>query len=161
MYNFLTKNGQSLAFGLGTIIVVLFLINIFTGLPSFEALPEEQQDSTGIFNFGITGAITLVIIAALAMVLFGLFHVATNFKSSRKGIIGLVVLVGIFIAAYATDSGEVSSFIKPAVEKFESTGGTITPNNLKFISGGMTTVGVLMGLAVAAFVIAEIRNFFK
>ena len=161
MYNFLTKNGQSLAFGLGTVIVVLFLVNIFTGLSTFEALPEDQQDSTGIFNFGLSSAIALVIIAAIAMLLFGVFHVATNFKASRKGIIGLVVLAIIFFVSYTTDSGEVTSFIQPAVDKFKATGGVITADNLKFISGGITTVGVLMGIAVAAFVIAEIRNFFK
>lgn len=162
MYNFLTKNGQTIAFSLGVVIVVLFLINIFTGLSDFEALPEEQQASTGIFNFGLTGAIALTIIAAVAMVLFGLYHIVTNFRASLMGLIGIAVLAGIFLVAYSTDSGEVTKYIQPSIDKFKDAGnGTLSTNNLKFIGGGISTVGILLAIAVGSFVIAEIRNLFK
>ncbi len=162
MYNFLTKNGQTIAFLLGVTLVAVFLINVTAGMASFEALPEEQQAETGIFNFGLSGAIVLVIVAAIAMLLFGIFQVVTNIKGSLKGIIGLVVLGLVFLIAYNTTSGDPNPFIQGAIDKFQSAGnGTITEGNLKFIGGGITTVGVLVGIAVAAFVIAEIRNLFK
>ncbi len=162
MYNFLTKNGQTVAFLLGVVIVVIFLLNIFGGLSTFETMPEEEQATTGIFNFGLTGAIALVVIAAIAMVLFGLFQVFTNLRGSLKGIVGFLILLGIFFGAYTMASGDATPYIEGAINKFEESGnGEITENNLKFISGGISTVGALLAIAVAAFVIAEIRNFFK
>ncbi len=78
------------------------------------------------------------------------------------GIIGFAVLLGIFFISYSMASGEVTPFIQGAVDKFKDAGnGTLSPGNLKFIGGGISTVGVLLAVAVAAFVLSEIRNFFK
>ena len=162
MYNFLTKNGQTVAFLLGVALVGIFLINVTTGMASFEALAEDQQAETGIFNFGLSGAIVLVIVAAIAMLLFGIYQVVTNIKGSLKGIIGLVVLGAVFFIAYNSASGEPTPFIQGAVDKFEAAGnGIISAGNLKFIGGGISTVVILVLIAVAAFVLAEIRNLFK
>lgn len=164
MYKFLAKNGEMIAFGLGVLVTVIFLANVIPNAADFNALPEKDpaRYASSIFNFGLTGAIALAAIAAVCMLFFGLFHTATNFKNSLMGIIGLVVLVGIFFVSYSMASGEVTPFIKGAVEKFEDSGnGTLSAGNLKFISGGISTVLILLALAVAAFVLSEIRNFFK
>ena len=84
MYKFLTKNGQAIAFGLGVVIVLLFLISVVPNISTFSDQPKEVQYETGIFNLGLQGAIALAVLAAVAMVGFGLFHVATNFKGSLK-----------------------------------------------------------------------------
>ncbi|MCO6491586.1 MAG: hypothetical protein J5I98_24430 [Phaeodactylibacter sp.] len=161
MYKFLTKNGQALAFGLGVLITVIFLVTVLSGVGEFTALPEEEQDQTGIFNFGLGGAIALTIIAALALLAFGLFQIASDFKGSMKGIIGFGILLVIFFVSYSMASGEASPYIQGAINKFEEAGAVFTSNNLKFISGGISTAVALVVIAAIAFVFAEVRNLFK
>ncbi len=161
MYKFLTKNGQAMAFGLGVVITVVFLATVLSNVGEFTALPDDQQQETTIFNFGLYGAIALTIIAAIAMVAFGLFHVATNFKGSIKGILGFAALLVIFFVAYSTASTEVTPYIQGAIENFEKGGAEFTDNNLKFISGGIITTLVLVGIAALSFVVSEVSNLFK
>lgn len=157
MYQFLVKHGQSIGFGLGLVVTVIFLISVLSGLDSYSTLPEEEQVNTTIFNAGLYGAIILTVVAALGMLIFGLYHMLSNFKTSLKGIIGFAVLIVVFLIAYSTASGTPEGIVADAVEK----SGTITANNLKFISGGVTTALVLIGVAALAFVLSEISNLFK
>lgn len=162
MYKFLTKNGQTLAFVLGVVISALFMIIVFAGVSEFQDASKEVQYQTGIFDIGLGGAIALAIIAAIAMVGFGLMQIFTNLKGSMKGIIGFALLVVIFLASYSVASGEASSYIQGAIDKFEGAGnGIITAGNLKYIGGGISTAVILILVAAAAFVISELRNFFK
>ncbi|TXB63310.1 hypothetical protein [Phaeodactylibacter luteus] len=161
MYKFLTKNGQTLAFGLGVVITAIFLISVVSNMGEFTAMAEEKQAETTIFDFGLYGAIALSIVAAIAMVLFGLVQVATSFKSSMKGILGFVALLVIFFVSYSMTDTNVSPYIQGAIDKFEQGGAVFTEGNLKFISGGISTTVILVILAAAAFVISEISNLFK
>ena len=161
MYKFLSKNGQTLAFLLGVVLVGIFLISVISGLDSWNPNSDNKYD-TGIFNFGLTAARGLIIIAALGMLVFGLFHVATNFRGSIKGIIGFAILLAIFFIAYNSASGEPEPFIEGAIANFEGSQNVdLTPGNLKFIGGGISTVIILAAVAAAAFVLSEIRNLFK
>ncbi len=157
MYNFLVRNGQLVAFLLGVIITVIFLISVFSGIGEFNMLSEEEQDSTTIFDFGLKATVVLIIITALAMLAFGVFQVATNFRSSLKGIIGLVVLAVVFLVTYSAASGEAIGAVAEAADK----AGGLTAGNLKFISGSITTALILIGAAAASFLLSEIRNLFK
>lgn len=161
MYKFLSKNGQTLGFLLGVVVVAIFLISVLSGIGSWNPTSDNKYDTT-IFNFGLKASQALVVIAALGMLIFGLFHILTNIKGSLKGIIGFAALLAVFFIAFNMASGEVEPFIKGAVENFEgSQGVTMTAGNLKFIGGGISTAIILAGVAAAAFVLSEIRNFFK
>ena len=162
MYKFLTKNGQTVAFLLGVLLVGIFLASVFSGVGDWSPTSDNKYDTT-IFDFGILVSRALVVICAILMVGFGLFHLATNFKGSIKGILGFVALAAVFLIAYSSASGEVTPFIQTAIDKFETANAPakITENNLKFISGGIVTTGVLVGGAALAFILAEIRNLFK
>jgi len=161
MYKFLTKNGQTLAFGLGVIITVIFLGMVLFNVGEFTALPEEEQEYTTIFNFGLIGAIVLAFFAAFFMLIFGVWHVVADFKGSIKGILGFAVLLAVFLIAYSTASTDVSPYIQGAIENFEKGGAEFSGQNLKFISGGITTTLVLVAVAAVAFVISEVTNLFK
>ncbi|MEN0006608.1 MAG: hypothetical protein AAF798_20815 [Bacteroidota bacterium] len=162
MYNFLTKNGQTLAFVLGVVVAGLFLVIVLTGVSGFSDLDKAAQYETGIFDLGLYGAIFLAVAAAVAMVGFGLTQIATNFKGSMKGIIGFAILIVIFLVSYSMASGEATPFIQGAIDKFEGAGnGIISAGNLKYIGGGITTAVVLVLIAAIAFIGAEIGNFFK
>lgn len=161
MYKFLTKNGQTLAFGLGLLITVIFLLIVFVGASEFAALPVEEQRQTGIFDFGLVSSIALVIITVIALLFFGVAEIFSNFKSSAKGLIGFGILLVVFLIAFSTSSGEPTPYIKGAIDKWMETGSEITSGNLKFISGGITTALVMVIAAAVAFVFSEVRNFFK
>lgn len=155
MYKLLTRHGQSMAFGLGVLVTVVFLASIFSGLETFDGLSKEDQYQTSIFNFGIYAAMGLAIIGAIAMLGFGVYQIATNFRNSIQGIGGFAVMIVIFLVARATagtDTGAVAS----TVEKFGLSAGESS-----FISGAITTAVVMAGIAALAFVVSEIRNFFK
>ncbi len=157
MYKILTKNGQLFAFGLGALVVAITLISILTGIgDDFGSLAKEEQLQTTAFNAGIYLSIALVIICALAMVGFGLFHVASDLKGSMKGLAGLVAIGIAFMVARATASVDREGPIAETMEKFFITDGVSTT-----ISACITTVLILLALAVIVFIFSEVRNFFK
>jgi len=157
MYKFLTRNGQTIAFGIGLLITLLFLGIIFGGLEEFSAIPEtdEKRFETGIFDFGIYAAIALVVVCAAAMLIFGVIQVASDPKGSLKGIIGLVAIIAVFFIAQAT-AGVDSESLDVIKKEFE-----VTPGQSSTISGFIGTALVMAGIAALTFVGSEIRNFFK
>lgn len=165
MYQFLMRNGQALAFGLGMFLTVIFLIIVFTSpdVATLDTMPKEEKYETTMFNFGLWASIILIVLTTAALVIFGIYHVASNPKGSLKGIIGFLALLLVFFIAYSLAPGEPESpQVAEAVRKFEESGnGEITAGNLKFISGGIITSLVVLGLAVLAFIVVGIRNFFK
>lgn len=162
MYNFLVKNGQALAFGLGALICLIFFLMVLPNSSGFMDLPREEQYATGMFNFGIQMSVVLIIVALVAMVGFGLFHIFSNLKGSVKGLIGFAALLVVFVVAYASASTEVAPAIAVSMEKFRvSQGQEITMSQLKMISGGITTALILSVVGFASFIIFEIINFFK
>ena len=161
MYKFLTKNGQALAFGLGVLITAIFLISVVSNMETFSAMSEEEQDKTGIFNFGLSSAIALAFFAALFMLGFGLIQIFSNLKGSLKGLIGVAILVVIFFVTYSMSSAEPTAYIQGAIDKFESGGAVFNNNTLKFIGGGIGTTVALVAIAALAFVVSEITNLFK
>lgn len=162
MYNFLVKNGQALAFGLGTLIVVVFFAMVLPNSSGFMDLPREEQYTTSMFNFGIQMAVVLIVAATAAMVLFGLFQIFSNLKGSVKGLIGFGALVAVFVIAYSATSTDVSPAIQESITKFQvSQESEITEGHLKMIGGGITTALVLSAVAFVSFIVFEIINFFK
>ena len=154
MYKFLTRNGQLVAFGLGVVISLLFLIMVITGLDGFNSLADDAKGTTSIFNLGIYAAIFLVIAGFIAMLAFGIFHVASDLKGSMKGLIGFAAIIVIFFIAKTMGSDDTA--ISRVIEEFN-----ITPGQSSIISGAIFTAIVMAGLAAVAFVFSEIRNFFK
>lgn len=162
MYNFLVKNGQALAFGLGTLIVVVFFAMVLPNSSGFMDLPREEQYTTSMFNFGIQMAVVLIVAATAAMLLFGLFQIFSNLKGSIKGLIGFGALLAVFVIAYSTTSTDVSPAIQESINKFQiSQEAEITDGHLKMIGGGITTALVLSAVAFVSFIVFEIINFFK
>ena len=156
MYKLLTKHGQVGAFAIGLIIIVIFFISVFGGLDQFNALTKEDKGTTTIFDAGLYLTVGLLILCAIAAVVFGIYQMVTNPKGALKGIIGLVVLGVIFAVLYSTSEAESSGAVGRAVEKFK-----VSEGQSKLISAGVKSTLILGGLAALSFVVSEIRNFFK
>lgn len=161
MYQFLTKNGQLLAFLLGFVVILVFALSVFSGIDGFNALPDDDKDTTTIFNNGILLTAILFGLCVLAMLFFVIYHMVTNPKGAMKGIIGIVVLAVVFFALYSTSVAETTGPIAGAIQKFEKIPGEFSENTSKMVSAGIKTTLIMGGLAVLAFVGSEIRNLFK
>ena len=166
MYAFMSKYGQALAFGLGVLITIIFLGSavgsdaIATIGPSVE--DTEKYNST-LFNFGIGAAIFLAVLAAAAMLIFGVMHVASNPKGSLKGIVGLALVVVLMFIGYSMGADAPDHpQIQVAKDKFEAAQGVdLTAGNLKFISGSILTALILMAASIVVLIVFGVRNLFK
>ncbi|NBB88347.1 MAG: hypothetical protein GVX96_00975 [Bacteroidetes bacterium] len=156
MYNFLSRYGQLIAFGVGAILTAIFLATAFSNAEEFNTLSESDQMETGIFNFGLYSAIVLTIACAAAILIAGLIFTVLSPKNSIKAIIGLGVILIIFFLAYSTaDPKGTGSLARTILEE------GIQEKSSKFISGAISTALVLGAGAVLAFVASEVLNLFK
>lgn len=153
MYNFLSKNGQLVAFGLGVVLVVIFLAIAVSGAGDyyFDTMDDADIYRVDIFNFGILIAIVLTILCAVGIVLFGVYHVASNPKESMTGIIGILAIAGLFALFYSMSAGTIDHpTLERSIEKIlESGGEALSSSTLKWVGGGIK-MGVVM--AILAFV---------
>ncbi len=156
MYDFLVKRGEMLAFGLGMILVLLFLFNVISGLDSFNALPKDQQTSSDIFNIGLWLSLILGGITAITAVGFGLWQFISNPKGSIKVLGGLAILGILFAIFYATATVETSGSIVDASAEFG-----VNDNTSKLITAGIRTAMVMGVGSIVAFIGAELLNAFK
>lgn len=156
VYKFLTKNGTAIAFGFGVLVSVIGIGAILGGVGDFNMLAEEEQGTTNIFNAALYGAIVLAILCFAAMIIFGLIHVATNWRGAIEGIIGLAVIIGLTVLFYSMAEPETGGKIGNMIAE-----GKLDSGTSKWISGVLSTTLILLGLTVAAFVFSEIRNAFK
>lgn len=163
MYNLLSKYGQVGAFVLGTVLVLIFMIGAFSGAGdyNFDTMSDAEIYKVNIFNFGIYVAIGLAVISAAAMLLFGLYHLATNFKNSIGGIIGIVAIVVMFFIFKGSSVAEIADHhpsIQGAIERYLSSaeGNVITQDNLTFIGGIIRTGFVLLVLSFVSLIVMPI-----
>jgi hypothetical protein len=156
MYKILTKHGQLAAFGLGLLVIVIFLVSVFSGIDGFNALSKEDQYTSTIFDIGLRLTVILLVICTVIALLFALYQTVTHPKAALKGIIALVVLVIIFVVLYSMSVAETTGPVAESVQEFG-----LTENQSKLVSAGIKATLLLGGLAIAAFVVSEVRNLFK
>ncbi|MEM0991442.1 MAG: hypothetical protein AAGI49_00320 [Bacteroidota bacterium] len=157
MYQFLSKNGQTIAFGLGIFLTAIFLFSALGGIEKFNMLSDEQQYETGIFNSGFFAVIILTILCLAAAVLFGVVQMFGDIKGSLKGLIGVAALAVVFFIIYSTvDPSADSAGVMKEIKQFD-----LTDGQSRFISAGLVTTIILSLVALATFVVFEVINFFK
>lgn len=161
MYNFLSKNGQLVAFLLGVVMVLIFLAMAIptAGDYFFDTMSDEELFQVDIFNFGILAAGILTAICAAGIVLFGIYHVASNPKGSFTGIAGFFVIILLMVLFYNMAAGEPDHpTVAGAIEKYEtsSEGRYVTEGNLKWIGGAIRTGLLMAGLAFVALIVMPI-----
>ena len=143
-YKYLAKYGQSLAFGAGAILILIFfLINLAAGLDS-------------ALNFIIWAGIILLVITLVVLFGYALYHVIRDPKDSAKGLMGMGALFVVFLVLYFISPADSAGKIGELREEFK-----ISDNLMKAISSGIMTTTLLAVIGVGAFVYSEVRNLFK
>ncbi len=100
-----------------------------------------------LINIGIYVTYGLVAIAALSAILFPIIQLFWNFRKSVPGLVGIAVLVIIVLISYSISTNEV----------YEGYG----PNVSQWVSGGITTTFLLVGLGVVSALFTEIYKLFR
>lgn len=165
MYNFLLRKGQAVAFGLGIVVIAIFLISIFTGMgdagysmsDDLNKLTAEQKADISFFNPGLMITVVMTIVAfVLALVVFGVVDLFKYPKAAVKTLIGLAVIAVVFFALYSMSDVETAGKLGRIHQEFD-----ISEGVSKFISGGIkTTIGLIL-IAVLAMIFGGIRNAVK
>jgi len=159
MYNLLSKFGQVGAFGVGLLITVIFIFSIFSGLDDFNAYgpKDAARFDTTIFNFGIAVTMAMAGLAFVIMCFFILINTVGSLTSGgAKGMIGVLIALVVFLACYFTAEPLTDGPLQPFTEKFN-----VTEGQSQLISGSVNASIIMCGIAVAVFVLSEIRNIFK
>lgn len=162
MYNFLTKNGLLIAFGVGLLITIAFYAIAIPGVANSGVADADAQEQikvlgqTGMFDMGLKGSIFLIIVAALAWLVFGLIGVGKDIKGSIKGIAAVVVMVVAYFVfkgmAVAPETGRIRGVMDTMGVSDDQYGFSVALMNLTF---------VLLAIAVLVLIVSEVRNFFK
>jgi hypothetical protein len=107
--------------------------------------------SEGAIDTAINLSLFLMVAAAGAAVVFGLFHFLGNIKKNMPLLIGIIGFVVLAFICYALASDEV----------LRSYGPDITPSTSKLSGAGLLIMYVLVGIAVFAALAGEIIKIFK
>ncbi len=102
-----------------------------------------------IIDIAIIVTYVLAGLAAAAIVLSAIFHLITNFKSARGGLIGLAVLILILFFSYSISSNEAYEAMN------------VGPTVSQWVGGGITATMILIGLAFVAAIFTEVLKFFR
>jgi len=165
MYKFLTKNGQSMALGLGVLVIAIFLITALVGFSNagydmstdLNKLPDAEQAGIQFFTPGIMITVAMIVAAfVLAFVVFGIADLIKFPKNAIKFAIGVIGLIIVFYILYATSSFDSAGRMETLNERFD-----ITESISKFISGGIKTTLGLLGFSIIAVIVGEVWSLFK
>ncbi len=155
MYHFLNKFGQGLAFGLGALIVVVFLFSMSSDAGKGILTPEtvSQSGATGI------GGIVVIALIAIAITAMLVFSIINNLhRPIVAGISGLLTLGWL----YAFFAIIVPSLFNPLVESDEP----LLANGLTAAQDSIVTMGItltlgLIGLAVLSLFGSLLYNLIR
>lgn len=160
MYKFLTKYGQVLAVSLSIVVVAIFLITSFVGLSNAGYTTStdliDYKSEISFFDTGLFLTIALLVVAALAWILFAMFQLIQNPIKSIKFIIGGLVIAAVFVVFFFMANTEVTGKMAELVSE-----NNISDNVQRLISGGLNLTAILAGLAVLVMIVSEFINIFK
>ncbi|MBK9735187.1 MAG: hypothetical protein IPO92_09565 [Saprospiraceae bacterium] len=163
LYNYLIKDGDAIAVGLGAICIIIFALGIYFGSNSGGYVLSELTDAPdkskiNCFNAGLIIMIAMIIISILLMVFGVMWDLLKDFKAGVQTMIGFGVMLAVFLVLYFTSSPDTGGRFAAYWSKEPF---FITEGLSKFISAGIYTTGILTAVAVLAMVFYEVRSIFK
>ncbi|MDR4987826.1 MAG: hypothetical protein RG741_03175 [Bacteroidales bacterium] len=100
-----------------------------------------------VINIGMYVTYILLGIAALTAIIFPIIQMFWNFRKSFPALIGIAILVIIVLISYAFSTSEVYENAGPAVSQW--------------VSAGITTTMILVGLGVISAIFTEVYKLFR
>ncbi len=135
---------------ISAILVVSLMVNI----------SENKLDPTmgSWINTNLIWSYILIIVGAGVAILAGLYHMITDIRAAKRGLIAIVFLGAVALISYLLASPEIPKF--PGVDKYIADG-TITTRVVKLIDTGLFATYILFGLAILAIAYSTVSKMFK
>jgi hypothetical protein len=139
---------------------VLLIVSAVLVVSLMVNISENDADPTmgGWINSNLIWAYILMVVGAGIAILAGLFHMVTDIKAAKKGLISLVFLGVVALLAYVLASDAIPQFA--GVQKFINDG-TLTPQVAKMVDAGLYATYILLGLALLSIVFSSVTRLFK
>jgi len=147
----------TLAAGLIGLIGFYFFVRIMMkGDESIEAMLADETITDNVVSPFISFAKYLLIVTALAAVVFSLVNLVKQPQVLKRTVIALAaLLVILFISYTVSDAGAVTDSVGRVLEGGEA--GSVS----KWVSTGINFSAVLGGIGLAAFLLDFVRSFVK
>lgn len=132
------------------ILIVSLVVNI----------SENDNDPTMLswVNTNLVWGYILVAVGAGVAILSGLFHMFTDKKAAKGGIISLAFMGVVALIAYLMASPEIPQFV--GVNEFINDG-TLNESVAKMVDTGLYATYILLGLAVVAVASSSVMRLFR
>ena len=142
------------------VLWVLLIVSAVLIVSMMVNISENDADPTmgGWINSNLVWTYILLAIGAGIAVLAGLFHMATDIKAAKKGLISLVFLVAVAVVSYLLASDAIPQFA--GVQKFINDG-TLTPQVAKMVDAGLYATYILLAIAVLSILFSSVTRLFK
>jgi uncharacterized membrane protein len=102
LYDFFTRYGVAIFFGIGAVLSVLVFVTISMAYPENNpTLDGLFQDHSSIFNYAIYVSLALIVLGIIVMFGSYLANTVINIKTSTKSLIAIAV---IFILYFVTQA---------------------------------------------------------
>jgi hypothetical protein len=139
---------------------VLLIVSAVLIVSMMVNISENEADPTmgSWINSNLIWSYVLLAIGAGIAVLAGLFHMATDMKAAKKGLISLVFLVVVAVVSYLLASDTIPQFA--GVQRFINDG-TLTPQVAKMVDTGLYATYILIGLAILSILFSSVSRLFK
>ncbi len=139
---------------------VLLIISAVLIVSMMVNISENEADTAmnNWINSNLIWAYVLMVVGAGIAILAGIYHMATDIKAAKKGLISLVFLAVIAVVSYLLASDTIPQFV--GVQRFINEG-VLTPQVARMVDAGLYATYILLGLAILSIVLAPVTRLFK
>ena len=136
------------------IVSAVFIVSMMVNISENEADPTMGS----WINSNLIWAYILLAVGAGIAVLASLFHMASDMKAAKKGLLSLVFLAAVAVVSYLLASDTIPQFA--GVQKFINDG-TLTPQVAKLVDTGLYATYILFALAILSIMFSSVTRLFK
>jgi len=139
---------------------VLLIVSAVLVVSLMVNISENEADPTmgSWINSNLVWAYILMAVGAGIAILASLFHMITDIKAAKKGIISILFLGAVAVISYLLASDEIPQFL--GVQKFINDG-TLNEQVAKLVDTGLYATYILLGLAVLSIAFSSVTRLFK
>ena len=140
------------------VLLIVSAVLIVSMMVNIDEANETDPTMLSWVNTNVIWAYILVVFAAAVAIFAGLFHMVTDKKAAKQGLISIVFLGVVVLISYLVASPEIPQFM--GVDKFINDG-TINEKIVKMVDTGLYATYILLGLAVISIIFTSVTRLFK
>lgn len=138
---------------------VLVIISAVLIVSLMANIGEDTDPTMGSWiNTNLIWAYILLAVGAGIAIISGLFHMFTDIKAAKGGLIALVFLGAVVLVSYLISSDAIPQFV--GVQEFINDG-TLTPSVSRWVDTGLHATYILLGLAVLSIAYSSVSRLFN